>query len=1345
MNALNTQVAQPRWRIFKRGKFVLNGCAIAALTALSALSATSASAQVASQTSELHRVVNGTVSVTLGQDTVIEQGSDRALLEWDTFGTTSSESIEFKQHLNSDIAINKVIGGQHSNLYGKLTANGTVYILNGNGITFHNGSETKVGSLLATTADALRENADGSYSFIGEGLGSVTNEGAITISDGGFGVLIAPNVANYGKIQANLGQIELGSSNNFTINTVDLRGDGLIKYAASEEFLNELKRDCGPAKDCLPQEPESAGVTNGGLLLAPSGRISLTGNEVAGITAGVVNLTDRSVIDASAFASDGNGGTILVTADYITNAQPGNSLFAHGGKKSGNGGDIELSGTNIQISDNTFISASAANGKAGSLIIDPTTITIADGAGTGALNEVSEDLIETISGTNGTDITILADERVTVQAISDGEITGGAGSITLQAGISSSEGVVEFQDIGNTISTTTGDITIIARTSATDGKGVNIGNLTTGGTDVVNPGKIHVSTSNGGDIVTGNLTVTGTDSGSVTVLSAGSIQTNDLTVDIDDGDSQDTNAYLTVAAINDVTVNGNITVNAKNISKDGDSEATAHATIIGSAVSVAGETNINADALVSVPFDVVVEFLSTLSARYQNSLGYYKKDASGNPITGEVVFDNIKDSSIVGDTFTFTTDQLSDFGLFIISDGNRANPTLTDNAEVTFSQVGGKWTAFLANGTQLSSSEGSNGPAFFSDTALNSDGFAHAQNSPVEGNLNFEDLLNGGDQDFNDANVNITTSRTKTGDANADALLDITSNTGDIFMGNEVNVIANAKSNNGNADSTSVATLAAETSIIFNDSIHVSSIGDGKTTDAANGNAQTSIATLTAHSNSGDIDARGKVYVSASNISSHGNSTANATGTLDGENVTVVGTTTVNAESLVRVPFDVLVEFLSTVSARYRNSVGYYKKDSSGNPITGEVVFDNTKDSSIIGSVFTLTTAELSDFGLFIIADGDRANPTLTDNAKVTFSQVGGKWTAFLNDGTQLNGENAAGPAFFSDTALNADGFAHAQDSSEVGNVNFEDLLNGGDRDQNDVNLEVTHSNKPGDATAIATLNVTTNNGSANLADVNVNSKADTNAGFATSSSVANFRTTEGDVTLADVKASADATGTTGEKSDAVIDIAQSNADLSGAVSFNDLESTSTLDKLSGLGYTLVKVVADAINFNGNDPLSTVQTTEDGSDTTEQEVFTTIETSGAVTPDTAEIFIAINTLPLPPVIIKKKPPVIVINKPPVVTTGTPTPVTPPASEEGETPDSIVDTLRPTEEADLTDRLGSIAPAAGGADANGQFCSVVNTLDINSQNYDPELCERRQTQTIGKKSTVENFISSVDLM
>jgi hypothetical protein len=221
------------------------------------------------------------------------------------------------------------------------------------GVTFHGTSLVNVGSLVATTATNVVLE-DGRYHFTGGDQAKIINHGNISISEGGFAVLVAPYVENTGVIQASLGQIGLASADQFT---VDFRGDGLIKYTVSGDLIES-----------------DIGVSSSGTLRAPSGVVNLSSQLASSVVGGVVNL--EGVVDVDSFGGqqdagsinidssgdinfhdvtvsadgglEGDGGRIYSFADGKNDLGREARLTARGGSQGGDGGFIEQSGNDIR-------------------------------------------------------------------------------------------------------------------------------------------------------------------------------------------------------------------------------------------------------------------------------------------------------------------------------------------------------------------------------------------------------------------------------------------------------------------------------------------------------------------------------------------------------------------------------------------------------------------------------------------------------------------------------------------------------------------------------------------------------------------------------------------------------------------------------------------------------------------------------------------------------------------------------------------------------------------------------------------------------------------------------------
>ena len=157
-----------------------------------------------------------------------------------------------------------------------------------------------------------------------------------------------------------------------------------------------------------------------------------------------------------------------------------------------------------------------------------------------------------------------------------------------------------------------------------------------------------------------------------------------------------------------------------------------------------------------------VDFISE-GAGFQNTFGFFLAGDDGVPISGRIVFANVD----VSDTAGVNLDAAAlagatQLGFFVIPDGFGLNEGLLDGAEVGFELVDGLWTVTLDGEALL----GDGAPALFSDPSLNVGEFDQEVDNSEPGNSNWEDLVGGGDGDFDDLNVEITVSEIPENDGN---------------------------------------------------------------------------------------------------------------------------------------------------------------------------------------------------------------------------------------------------------------------------------------------------------------------------------------------------------------------------------------------------------------------------------------------------------------------------------------------------------------------------------------------------------------------------------------------------
>lgn len=217
----------------------------------------------------------GNATITGSTNTLtINQSSQNAAINWQSFSIGQNEGVQFVQPNSNSVALNRVLGPDPSSIFGGLSANGKVFLVNPNGVLFGAGAQVNVGGLVASTLNLTDANfMSGNYKFSGAGGGAVINQGSIN-ADGGYVALLGANVSNEGVITAKLGTVALAAGDEMTL---DVAGDGLLNVTVDKGAVNAL-------------------VQNGGLISANGGQVVMTAQAAGDLLRTVVNNT--GVIEA---------------------------------------------------------------------------------------------------------------------------------------------------------------------------------------------------------------------------------------------------------------------------------------------------------------------------------------------------------------------------------------------------------------------------------------------------------------------------------------------------------------------------------------------------------------------------------------------------------------------------------------------------------------------------------------------------------------------------------------------------------------------------------------------------------------------------------------------------------------------------------------------------------------------------------------------------------------------------------------------------------------------------------------------------------------------------------------
>ncbi|RYZ00661.1 MAG: filamentous hemagglutinin N-terminal domain-containing protein, partial [Comamonadaceae bacterium] len=421
-------------------------------------------------------------------------GTGYSAIDWQSFSVPRGSITRFNQPSASSTSINRVLGDNPSSIFGNLSSNGRLVLVNPAGIAVGAGAVVDTAGFTASTlgmsdADALA----GRLTFAGPGAG-LSVDGRIVARKGDV-VLIAPNVAtgaaavieSQGATVLAAGQkveitgrglegihLEVQAPSNAAVNLGRLEGDAVAIFAGTLKHSGQiaanvvtgtggkvvLKASGGDAivsgdinvdsakgkGGSIDVFGERVGLQAGAELTANGatggGNVRI-GGDYQGANASVPNAA-RTYMDADArieadATGNGNGGRVIVWSDAFTRAR--GQISARGGDAGGNGGFAEVSGKQ-HLEYAGLADLRAPKGKTGTLLLDPNDVNIVQGPTGGSASGNAS-----ISGGqqfsyNGTDPATVTDgdlneqlKYANVQVTTSSSVTGGSGAggvITLE-------------------------------------------------------------------------------------------------------------------------------------------------------------------------------------------------------------------------------------------------------------------------------------------------------------------------------------------------------------------------------------------------------------------------------------------------------------------------------------------------------------------------------------------------------------------------------------------------------------------------------------------------------------------------------------------------------------------------------------------------------------------------------------------------------------------------------------------------------------------------------------------------------------------------------------------------
>ncbi len=271
-----------------------------------------------------------------GKTTLIDQSTQRAIINWKGFDVSADEAVRFNQPGVTSSTLNRVTAGQESVIAGRISAPGQVIIYNSNGVVFSGSAKVDVGSLITTTANISDEHfRQGKLIFDQPGNpdARIVNDGSISVAEKGLAAFVAPSVANNGVINARLGTVAMAAGNAATI---DLYGDGLVSIAVTDPVTRK------------PQDAQAL-VSNGGAIQADGGSVLITAEQASRVVDNAVNLSGV-ILARGTEVREGSVALVSKSGDI----QIAGKIDVSGPK---NGGDVLVSGQQVALASTASIDA----------------------------------------------------------------------------------------------------------------------------------------------------------------------------------------------------------------------------------------------------------------------------------------------------------------------------------------------------------------------------------------------------------------------------------------------------------------------------------------------------------------------------------------------------------------------------------------------------------------------------------------------------------------------------------------------------------------------------------------------------------------------------------------------------------------------------------------------------------------------------------------------------------------------------------------------------------------------------------------------------------------------------
>jgi filamentous hemagglutinin family protein len=272
----------------------------------------------------------GNVAIsTQGAAMTIQQNSAKASVNWNSFNIGSAAAVNITQPNANSVLLNRVVGNDPSQIFGKLSANGQVVLINPNGVVFGQGGSVTASAFTASTFGLSDDDfAKGKYNYTRNGstAGVTVHNGSSlnATAPGGYVALIGASVNNEGTISTKQGSVILAAGESAVLPSA-------LTDNVSVPLSSKVRLELSPAA-------LNASISNSGAITTEGGQVLV---QAAAISDAVASISHSGSINTTG----AQGGAVTLQAD-------GGIIQAHGSIKA-NSTDAQRVGGDIIIGRDT--------------------------------------------------------------------------------------------------------------------------------------------------------------------------------------------------------------------------------------------------------------------------------------------------------------------------------------------------------------------------------------------------------------------------------------------------------------------------------------------------------------------------------------------------------------------------------------------------------------------------------------------------------------------------------------------------------------------------------------------------------------------------------------------------------------------------------------------------------------------------------------------------------------------------------------------------------------------------------------------------------------------------------